>query len=169
MSSAPTFRPAQGFTSSRAQTWVLGSALITALIYGFRRTVEGISNTPQKGKVASLLGSGAPAPLAQWAVAYGTAYLMLAVLALGAPELAASLAMMAVVGNVINNGISITTDIAGLEGGQTVSHASKQQAIEGGQTASHVSRRQQAINDARAAPLARTLIPSPAPYPGSTP
>lgn len=152
---APTPRPAQGFTSSRAQSWVLGSAMITALIYGFRRTVEGATpSTVQKGKVNSLLGSGTPAPLNQWLIAYGAAYLMLAVLALGAPELAASLAMMAVIGNVITNGLTITGDLAALEAGGTPAQQSAA-ANAAGKAAPAIP----------APTITKTSIPQPAPFP----
>ncbi|HWD76348.1 MAG TPA: hypothetical protein VG371_14500 [Solirubrobacteraceae bacterium] len=131
-------RPAQGFTTGRAQRWVLTAAILTAVIYAFRRTVEPAASTaPAKGgKAAALLGAGSPPPpLGQWAVAYATGFVFLSLLTLGAPELAASLAGMMVVGGLLTNGNSIATDISQLEGGaasKTAKPGPVQTALAGG-------------------------------------
>ena len=120
---APGPRPAQGFSSFRAQRWVMGAALVLAMTYAFRRLVENsVTSAPASGgKVASLLGTGKPPPpLGQWAIAYGAGFLMLSVLAMGAPEVAASLAMMVVVGSTLANGTTVVADIRQLEGKATV-------------------------------------------------
>lgn len=116
---APSPRPAQGFSTERAQKWVLVSALLTAVIYGFRRTIEPAqtSSTPAKNKLAALAGSGSPPALGQWLVSYAVAFGFLAVIALGAPEFAASLAGVVVLGNLLNNGTTIVADLAGIGGG----------------------------------------------------
>lgn len=120
MAAAPTIgRPARGLSTERANKWVLASAVITGMIYAFRRLIEpSVSSAPAKGgKGAQLLGAGSPPPaLGQWVVAYGVGHIMLAVLALGAPEVAASLAMLVIAGELLTNGLSVVADIAGLEG-----------------------------------------------------
>lgn len=118
MVASPTVgRPAQGFTSQRAQRWVLAAALLSAMIYGFRRIIEPVSgNTTSSGTAAQkLAGTGTPPTLSHWAIAYGAGFLMLSVISLGAPELAASLAMLMVVGELLSNGTTIVADITGLE------------------------------------------------------
>lgn len=117
---APTPRPARGFTTSRAQRWILTSAILTAVIYAFRRLVEpttGAASPAKGGALARLAGAGTPpASVEHWAVGYSAAYLMLAILALVAPEAAASLAAITVLGNLLTNGTTIAADITGLEG-----------------------------------------------------
>lgn len=98
---------------------MLTAAILTAIIYAFRRAVEPTTNPTSSvasSKAAGLVGAGAPPSLGRWATSYAAAFLMLSILALGAPELAASLAMMAVVGNLLTNGITIATDLTRLEG-----------------------------------------------------
>lgn len=118
MAATPAPRVTQGFSSTRAQQWILVAAILTGVIYGFRRVVEPASgsSSPSSGKLARLAGAGAPPDLEHWAVSYGAAFLMLSVLSLGAPELAASIAAMAVAGNLLANGTTIAADLAGLEG-----------------------------------------------------
>lgn len=115
---APSARPAQGFTSARAQRWILASAIVIALTYSLRRIVEPATEAPARGgKASRLAGAGSPPPsLSHWAVAYGAGFAMLALVAMAAPELAASLAALTVTGTLLANGTSIVADIAGLEG-----------------------------------------------------
>lgn len=117
--SAPSVgRPAQGFGTLRAQKWILAAALVTAISYAFRRLVEpSVTAAPARGgKVAQLLGSGSPPPpLGQWAIAYGAGFLMLSIVSLGAPEVAASLAMLELAGVALTSGTSLLADIGNLE------------------------------------------------------
>lgn len=117
---APTTgRPAKGFTAQRAQQWVLAAAVITAVVYTFRRISEGaVSTAPAKGgKVSALLGTGSPPPpLGQWAIAYGAGFTLLALVSVAAPELAGSLAMLELVGCVLGNGNALAGDLSKLEG-----------------------------------------------------
>jgi len=119
---APAPRPAQGFSTGRAQQWILISALLTATIYVFRRIVEPTTGTSgaSSNKLAQLAGAGAPPSVEHWAISFGAAFLGLAVIALAAPELAASLAVTVVLGNVLTNGTTIAADLGGLEGQKTV-------------------------------------------------
>jgi hypothetical protein len=119
---APTPRPAKGFGTARAQKWVLAAAILTAIIYGFRRALEpSVQQAPARGGTASkLAGAGSPPPsLGHWAVAYGAGFILLSFVSLGAPEVAASIAMLMVAGTMITNGTAIVTDIQTLEGGKT--------------------------------------------------
>jgi hypothetical protein len=115
---SPAPRPASGFTPARAQSWILAAAVVIAVIYGVRRLVEpSLSSAPAKGgTAATLAGAGSPPPtLAHWLVAYGAGFGMLALLALAAPELAGSLALLAAAGSLLTNGTSLVADITGLE------------------------------------------------------
>lgn len=152
MPTAPTSpRPAQGFSTQRAQKWVLASALITALVYGIRRITGDTAAAPGLKNVA---GIGQPTTLAHWAVSYGIAYTMLALLAVAAPEAAASLAMLTLLGNLLANGKGLASDLKSLESG-------------GGYTPQIQARPPAAQVHAQAknAPgLAKQLIPTPPAY-----
>jgi hypothetical protein len=116
---APSPRPAQGFGTARAQKWILAAAILTAVIYGFRRALEpSVAQAPARGGTTSkLAGAGSPPPsLGHWAVAYGAGFVLLSFLSLGAPEVAASIAMLMVAGTAITNGTALVTDIQTLEG-----------------------------------------------------
>lgn len=119
MMSAPTAgRPAQGFSPQKAQQWVLVAAVVTGIVYTFRRIIEpSVTTAPKKGtKAAALAGAGSPPPaLGQWAIAYGAGFLFLSLMAVAAPELAGSLAMLELAGTLLTNGTSILADITGLE------------------------------------------------------
>lgn len=131
---APTAgRPAQGFTTAKAQSWVLVSAVLTAVIYAFRKMVEP-STPPSKktGKLASLVGAGQTPTTENWVISYGAAFMILSIVALGAPELAASLAIMALAGNLLTNGITLASDLTNLEG--TVTPTSTNEATIGAAT-----------------------------------
>src|SRR5262249_40604539 len=84
------------------------------------------ASAPARGGQASrLLGAGSPPPpLAQWAIAYGAGFLMLSILALGAPEVAASVAGLMVAGELLANGTSVVADLTSLEGGTTTTTTS---------------------------------------------
>lgn len=111
-------RLGEGMGIAKAQTWIVVSAITTAGMYLLRRLVEGtgIGATGSKGAVSAILGSGSPPPTETWIVAYGFTYTTLAVVALGAPELAAAFAILILTVNAINNGITVTSDIGKLEG-----------------------------------------------------
>jgi hypothetical protein len=117
--SAPTVgRPAQGFSAARAQKWILAAALISALTYGFRLIIEPtVTTAPARGgKAATLAGAGSPPPpLSHWAVSYGAGFLMLSIVSLAAPEVAASIAMLMAAGTFLSHGTSIVADITGLQ------------------------------------------------------
>lgn len=115
---APTARPAYGFSTAKAQRWILGSAIVVAMVYMLRRFTE--DDPPARGSTAArLAGHGSPPPqLAHWTIAYATGFMFLALIALPAPELAASLAMLTVTGTLLTNGTAIAADLAELQHGE---------------------------------------------------
>lgn len=109
--------PGSGLTPGRAQGWVLVAAIITGVVYAFRKVIE--PATPSSSKttgVKSLLGSGPAPPIEQWVVSYGTAFLILSVIAFASPETAGSLSILIVIGTLLANGQSVVKDINALEG-----------------------------------------------------
>lgn len=108
--------PAAGFTSQKAEKWILTSALMTALIYGFRRLVEGdTSPKPSTNAAREFLGQGAPPDFAQWLIAWGTGYGLLALFALALPELAAAFAMLTLLVTLLESGSQLATDLQTIE------------------------------------------------------
>jgi hypothetical protein len=111
-------RPAKGFTSARAEKWVMASALITAIVYLVRHLVEGESSPePATSAARAFLGQGSPPSVGQWLIAYATGFLGLAILAALAPEIAASAAMFVVFATFIESGGQLATDLQKLESG----------------------------------------------------
>lgn len=106
------------FSTSRANKWVLTSALLTAIVYLVRHLVEGeTSPAPATNTARQFLGQGSPPSFGQWAIAYGTGYTMLALLATAEPELAAGLAMFGLAVVFLESGGQLATDLQGLEHG----------------------------------------------------
>lgn len=115
---APAPRPGQGLSSARAQRWVLAAAIVVGLTYALRRFVEpGMSIPPRGGRNARLAGTGSPPPaLPQWAVAYGAGFMILGLVALPAPEVAAALSVLVVTGTLLGNGLALADDLRELQG-----------------------------------------------------
>jgi len=116
---APTTRPpGKGFTTPRAERWVMAAALITAAVYTVRRLVEGeTSPAPATSAAREFLGQGSPPNFAQWIIAWGTGFTGLALLALALPELAGALATFVVLATFLESGSQLATDIGLLERG----------------------------------------------------
>ena len=111
-------RPAKGFTSARAEKWVMTSAIITAIVYVVRHLVEGESSPePATSAARAFLGQGSPPSISQWLIAYATGFLSLSILAALAPEIAASAAMFVVFATFIESGGQLATDLKNLESG----------------------------------------------------
>lgn len=110
-------RLGHGFSTERAGRWIIVSGLITAAMYLLRMEMQGVSTATGDKKLSprAILGSGPPPPLEMWIISYTVAYGGLAVIALGAPELAAAFAILLLAVNGINNGINIVADINGLQ------------------------------------------------------
>jgi len=118
MASAATPRPTKGFTSARAEKWVMTSALITAVVYLVRHLVEGQSSPePATSAARAFLGQGSPPNVGQWLIAYATGFLLLAILAALAPELAAGSAMLIVFATFIESGGQLAADLKSIESG----------------------------------------------------
>jgi hypothetical protein len=110
--------PRAGFSSQKAEKWIVVSALLTAAIYGFRRLVEGEGTpTPSTSKARAFLGQGTPPDFAQYLIAWGAGYGFLALFALAVPELAAAFAMLVLLVSVLESGGQLATDL------QTIEHA----------------------------------------------
>ena len=148
-------RPAKGFTSARAEKWVLASSLITAIVYVVRHLVEGESSPePATSAARAFLGQGSPPSIGQWLIAYATGFLGLSILAALAPEVAASAAMFVVFATFIESGGQLATDLKNLESG----------TAGGGTPANYVSPAAQAAVNTSQANLAATMnsfAPSP--------
>lgn len=115
---ASTARGGGPFTPGSARKWVLTSALVTGLIYLVRHLVEGeTSPAPATNAARQFLGQGSPPSLRQWFVAYATSYFGLALLAVAAPEIAASLAIFVLVVTLVESGGQFAGDLKGLESG----------------------------------------------------
>jgi hypothetical protein len=119
-------RPTKGFSSARAQKWVLAAAILEMLIYTFRHLIEGdTSSAPASSSQArAFLGQGKPPNFGQWIIAYGVAFTFLGVLTLGAPEVAGALAMFMLVATFLESGGQLATDLSQIEhgvGGATAS------------------------------------------------
>jgi hypothetical protein len=118
MASLAKQRPGKGFTSARAEKWVLASALITGVVYVVRHLVEGESSAPPATSAArAFLGQGSPPSVGQWLIAYATGFLFLSIMAALAPELAASAAMFVVFTTFIESGGQLASDLKQLESG----------------------------------------------------
>ena len=112
--------PTANLNAAHAQKWILASAIVVAGMYLVRRLVEGagvigVGSNTNNSRTLALLGSGPPPPLETWLVAYGVSYTGLAIIALGAPELAAAFAILVMVVNVINNGATVSRDLTALQ------------------------------------------------------
>lgn len=122
-------RPAKGFTSASARKWVLTSALVSGLIYLVRHLVEGeTSPAPSTNAARQFLGQGSPPNVSQWFIAYATGYLGLALLAVAAPEIAASLAIFVLAVTVLESGGQLAKDLGELEAGQGTFNATANSA-----------------------------------------
>jgi hypothetical protein len=96
-------------TDQQAERWIVTSALIVAGIYAYRRLIEQPASPPVKLK--QIAGVGQLPPLGAWATAWGFTYLVIAVIATAAPELAAAFAILIATGELLTNSGSIFADV----------------------------------------------------------
>lgn len=94
------------------------SALVVAVIYGYRRLDEVAS---AGSSLPRLLGAGDPVPFAAWATAWGTVFFMLALVGEFAPGPAGAFAILVAGSDVLTNGKQLFTDL----GAQTAAPAAK--------------------------------------------
>lgn len=117
----------KAFSSSKAEKWVITSAIISLAVYAVRRLVEGeTSPAPSTSAARSFLGSGSPPNLAQWIIAYVVAYGGLSLLAVATPEIAAALAAFVVIATILDSGSQLATDLTNLEHGAALGGSSSQ-------------------------------------------
>lgn len=92
-----------------AETAIMTSALVVAIIYGYRRLEEA---TEPGLSVGRLVGAGSPVNFAAWATAWGTVFFMLALTAELAPGPAGAFAILTATSDVLVNGRQLFGDLA---------------------------------------------------------
>jgi hypothetical protein len=107
-------------TAQGADKAITTSALIVAGIYTYRRLTEG-SGTASSSKAAQLLGRGSPPSIGVFITAWGTAYLIMAIMAQASPGLGGAFAITTAVADVLSNGQQLSKDINGKLGTTTKS------------------------------------------------
>lgn len=105
-------------TPQGAEKAITTSALIVAGIYAYRRVTEG-SGSPSGSKAAQLLGQGSPPSVGVFITAWGTAFLIMSIMATVSPGLGGSFAIVTAVADVLSNGQQLATDINGKLGTTT--------------------------------------------------
>lgn len=88
------------------------SALLVAGIYTYRRLTEG-AGSPSGSKAAQLLGRGSPPSIGVFITAWGTAFLVMAIVAQASPGLGGSFAILTAVADLMSNGQQLAADING--------------------------------------------------------
>lgn len=99
-------------TAQGADRAITTSALIVAGIYTYRRLTEG-TGSPKGSKAAQLLGQGSPPSIGVFITAWGTAFLIMAIMAQASPGLGGAFAITTAVADVFSNGQQLATDING--------------------------------------------------------
>lgn len=97
-------------TSQGAEKAITTSALLVAGIYTYRRLTEG-NGSPSGSKAAQLLGQGSPPSVGVFITAWGTAYLIMAIMAATSPALGGSFAILAAAADILSNGQQVSKDI----------------------------------------------------------
>jgi hypothetical protein len=98
-----------------AERWVVISALVVAGVYAYRRIVEPV----QTGNLKNIIGIGNPVPLGQFATAWGTMYLVIAIMASAAPGLGGGFAILVMTGDLLTNTANLTADLNKQQGTTT--------------------------------------------------
>jgi hypothetical protein len=103
-------------TRAGAEGAVVTSSIVVGMLYAYRKLVEPTAGTLPAGTeseaVKRIIGlEPKPAPVAEFAVAYGFTFMSLSILALAAPDFAGAMAILVAVGDVLANGASVFTDI----------------------------------------------------------
>lgn len=121
-------------TSQGAEKAITTSALLVAGIYTYRRLTEG-AGSPSGSKAAQLLGRGSPPSVGVFITAWGTAYLVMAIMAQASPGLGGSFAILTAAADILSNGQQLAADINGKVGahkpgvGTPTSPATRAQSI----------------------------------------
>lgn len=95
--------------SENADKAIIISALVVAIVYGYRRLDE--ATTPGVS-LPRLIGVGNPVPFAAWATAWGTLYFMLAIAGSFAPSVAGGFSVLVAVSDVLANGQQLFGDLS---------------------------------------------------------
>lgn len=95
-------------TRDAAERAVVTSALVVAIIYGYRRLEE---PADQGVTIGRLLGVGNPVTFARWATAWGTVFFMLALVSEFAPGPAGAFSILVAASDVIANGKQLFGDL----------------------------------------------------------
>lgn len=110
----------------KAEKTILTCAVVVFAMWGFRTLYE-MGNAPvetakavKEGGIKQLIGlEPQPAHPAQFLVGFGFVFFSLSVIAMGAPELAASFAILVATGTTLANGASLFTDVSKATAGVT--------------------------------------------------
>jgi hypothetical protein len=93
---------------------ILGSAIVVGGVWLYRKLIEPVASVPATGSLKGLVGlEAAPAATAQFIPAFAFVYIVLAVLGMGAPSIARSAAITIALGDILSNGVAVSTDISG--------------------------------------------------------
>lgn len=112
-------------SGEQAERAIITSALVVAIIYGYRRLEE---PTQPGTSLPRLLGQGAPTTFASWATAWGTVYFMLALAGEVAPGLAGAFSILVATSAVLTNGQQLFGDLAKQTNGKAGSSPSTSKA-----------------------------------------
>jgi hypothetical protein len=114
-------------TQPGAEKAVLGSAIVVAGVWGYRKMVEPITSPePGASTIKTLAGlSSVPASAAEFAVGFGFTYLILSLLVDASPDLAGSFAILIATGSLLTNGQSLFTDISKQTNAKSTTAAAK--------------------------------------------
>jgi hypothetical protein len=102
-------------TAQGADKAITTSALLVAGIYTYRRLTEGAASS-KGSRTAQLLGQGSPPSVGVFITAWGTAFLIMAIMAQVSPGLGGSFAIATAVADVLSNGQQLAKDINGKVG-----------------------------------------------------
>lgn len=111
-------------TRAGAEGAVVTSSIVVGMLYAYRKLVEPTAGALAPGSESEALKriiglEPKPAPVAEFAVAYGFTFMTLSIVALAAPAVAGSMAILIAVGDVLANGASVFTDISNQVAGKT--------------------------------------------------
>ena len=98
-----------------AEKAVIGSAIVVAGVWGYRKLVEPLASATDvtETSLSKLAGlSTIPASSAEFAVGFGFTYMILAILVDASPDVAGAFAILIATGSILTNGQSVFGDIS---------------------------------------------------------
>jgi hypothetical protein len=103
---------------------ILASAIVVGGVWLYRKLIEPVASVPATGSLKGLVGlEAAPAQTAQFIPAFAFVYIVLAVVGMGAPSIARSAAITIALGDILSNGVAVSSDITGQTGGAAATAA----------------------------------------------